>query len=93
LPILWVLPMLLVLLWLRRRKQTAASGRIAWAARSAFAASILLFAIGATVSGCGGAVGGGGEAPRGTPVGTYALTVTATSGTSSHSIPLSLTVN
>jgi len=93
LPIHWVLPMLLVLLWLRRCKQTAASGRIAGAGRPAFIASILLFAMGAAMSGCGGVVGGGGGGASGTPVGTYTLTVTATSTTLSHSIPLSLTVN
>jgi hypothetical protein len=94
LPILWVLAMLLVLLWLRRCKQAAAGGRIAWAARSAFAASILLFAMGAVMSGCGGGTPPPPPPPSGgTPVGTYTLTVTATSATSSHPISLSLTVN
>lgn len=94
LPILWVLPMLLVLLWLRRCKHTEAP---AWAARPAFAASVLLLAIvAAGMSGCGG---GGATTPppppvnNGTPPGTYTLTVTvATSSNLTHTEQLTLTV-
>jgi hypothetical protein len=43
----------------------------------------------------GGGNGGGGIVTLGTPMGTYNLTVTATSGTSAiqHSVALTLTVN
>jgi len=72
LPILWVLPMLLMLLWLRRCIQTEACSS---AARPAFAVPALLLAmVAAAASGCGG----GTTTPvnSGTPLGTYTLTVT-----------------
>jgi centrosomal CEP192-like protein len=90
--ILWVLSMLLMLLWLRRCKEAEAR---AWAARPAFAASVLLLAmLGVVMSGCGG---GGSSTPppplnNGTPVGTYTLTVTAASGNLTHTQQLTLTV-
>ena len=40
----------------------------------------------------GGGGGGGGSNPNGTPAGTYMLTVTATVGSSSQALPLTLTV-
>jgi len=46
--------------------------------------------------GCGGGSsggGGGGGGGGGTPVGTYSVTITVTSGSLSHSTVLSLTVN
>ena len=73
LPILWVLPMLLLLLWLRRCKQKEVCFRVA---RPAFAVPALLLAmVVAAASGCGG---GGTTTPvnNGTPLGTYTLTVT-----------------
>jgi len=92
LPILWVLPTLLMLRWLRCRKRTEAR---AWAARPAFAASILLLAmLGAAMSGCSG--GGTTFSPppvnTGTPPGTYTLTVTAASGNLTHTQQLTLAV-
>ncbi len=93
LPIVWVLPMLLILLWLRRCKQTEAR---AWAAKPAFAVPVLLLAMaGAAASGCGG--GGSTTTPlpvnSGTPTGTYTLTVTvATPSNLTHSQQLTLVV-
>jgi YVTN family beta-propeller protein len=95
LPILWVLPMLLALLWLRRYKQTETR---AWAASPAFAMSVLLLAMmGAAMSGCGGGSGYTPPPPpppaTGTPPGTYTLTVTvATSSNLTHSEQLTLMV-
>jgi hypothetical protein len=90
LPILWVLAMLLVLLWLRRCKQTEAR---AWAARLAFTAVLLLAIVAVAMSGCGGG-GGSTTTPvnNGTPVGSYTLTVTAASGNLTHTQQLTLTV-
>jgi hypothetical protein len=85
--------MLLMLLWLRRYKQTDAR---AWAASPAFAASILLLAImSAAMSGCGGGSATTPPPPpvNGTPPGTYTLTVTvATSSNLTHAQQLTLIV-
>jgi hypothetical protein len=92
LPILCAVPMLLMLLWLRRRKQSEARD---WAARPAFAVPVLLLAMAtAAASGCGG---GSTTTPpplnSGTPPGTYTLTVTAaTSSNLSHTQQLTLIV-
>jgi hypothetical protein len=88
LPILWILPMLLMLLW-RRCKQTEAR---VWVPRLEFAVPVLLLAsVAAAVSGCGG--GGTTAVSSGTPPGTYTLTVTvATSTNLTHAQQLTLIV-
>jgi len=94
LPILWVFPVLLMLLWMLVRKQAEVrGGRSTWAAWLAFVAPTLLLVMAiAAMSGCGG----GSTTTtmnNGTPVGTYTLTVTATaSGNLTHTQQLTLTV-
>ena len=53
----------------------------------------LLVLAAAFIAGCGGGGGGGGGGQTGTPVGTYPLTVTATSGGVSHNATVTLIVN
>jgi hypothetical protein len=67
----------LVLLWMKRRHRLA-----------------LTLMLAALFTSCGGGLqgGGGGTGSPGTPPGTYAITVTATSGIVTHAAPLSLTV-
>jgi hypothetical protein len=92
LPILWVPPTLLILLWLQRFRQTEAR---ATAARPAFVASALLLAMLATAM---GGCAGGGSTPtpppaNGTPAGTYTLTVTlVTPSNLTHAEQLTLIV-
>lgn len=90
LQILWVLPMLFMLLWLRGCRQTEACF---CAARPTFAVPALLLAmVAAAASGCGG---GGTAMPvnSGTPLGTYTLTVTvAAPGNLTHAQQLTLIV-
>jgi hypothetical protein len=70
----------------RRRGRTGSKAGIL------LAGIIGLMAFGALISGCGGG-GGGSPAPTGgTPAGTYTVTVSATSGTQSHSLTYTLTV-
>ncbi|MFB3921475.1 MAG: choice-of-anchor D domain-containing protein [Terriglobia bacterium] len=57
------------------------------------AATLLLLVFWTACGGGGGGGGGGGTTPRGTPAGTYNLTVTATSGGVSRTAALTLTVN
>lgn len=63
----------------------------------ALSATVALLALLATscLSGCGGGNGGSTRPPAqtGTPAGTYAITVTGTAGTVSHTFTLTLTVN
>jgi len=78
----WLLGlMMLVTLAAPRRRRVYAS----------LAASMLFVLLWAACGGGGGGGGGGGN--PGTPPGTYALTITATSGSVSKTITLSLTVN
>jgi Big-like domain-containing protein len=103
LPVLSAMGMLALLFWLATNKKSGlrgvalpgVRGVLAW--RLAYAApALLLFLTLAFATGCGG--GGGGTTPpppppnNGTPPGTYSLTVTATSGSVSHTQQLTLTV-
>jgi hypothetical protein len=63
--------------------------------RRRFASSIflaLLVGVMGAVGCSGGSSGGGGQADPGTPAGSYTLVLTGTSGTSSHSVNVSVTV-
>ena len=67
----------------------AAAGRLPHAWRVVSLAAL------AALSACGGGGGGTGHIPTldpGTPAGTYAVTVTGTSGSNTHSITVSVTV-
>jgi hypothetical protein len=57
------------------------------------AATLLLAALWASCGGGAGSGGGGGGGNPGTPAGTYTLTVTGTSGSLTHTLNLTLTVN
>jgi hypothetical protein len=97
-PVFWALTLLALVSCMLARKRAEAYGqRNALATRLAFAGSTVLFlAILVSMSGCGGGGGGGGGTimppSNGTPVGTYTLTVTATSGNLTRAQQLALTV-
>jgi hypothetical protein len=72
---------------IRRRLATAR----AW--KPAFVAPLVLLALVATMAGCGGKSSNPAKPViNGTPAGTYTLVVTATSGSTTHSTQLTLTV-
>jgi PKD repeat protein len=100
-PMLWLLPAAAMLAWFIggrawvaeiRRRLAAFGARATKAWKPAFAALLLLAAT-VAMTGCGGK---GNTATKpvvaGTPTGTYTLVVTATSGTTTRSTPLTLTV-
>ncbi|HKF20593.1 MAG TPA: PKD domain-containing protein [Candidatus Angelobacter sp.] len=99
-PMLWLLPGASVLAWLiggkarfvQTRRRFAGSSTRQW--KPAFAALLLLLAVIVAMAGCGGSKGSTATKPvvNGTPVGAYTLTVTATSGSTTRSAPLTLNV-
>jgi hypothetical protein len=82
-----VLAGVLVPLTMRRRRPRSRTAR-------AFSGLGLLLICGVALHGCGGGGGSSGKQPMngGTPAGTYTVTVTATSGSTSHAATYSLTV-
>jgi hypothetical protein len=82
-----VLAGMLAPLTMRRRRPRSRTAR-------AFSWLGLLLICGAALHGCGGGGGSSGKQPMsgGTPAGTYTVTVTATSGSTSHAATYSLTV-
>jgi hypothetical protein len=82
-----VLAGMLAPLTMRRRRRRSRTAR-------AFSWLGLLLICGAALHGCGGGGGSSGKQPMsgGTPAGTYTVTVTATSGSTSHAATYSLTV-
>jgi PKD repeat protein len=101
-PMLWLLPGASVLAWLiggkarffQTRRRLAGSRRKQW--KPAFAALFLLLAALVAMAGCGGTKGTTVTPTKavvnGTPAGSYTLTVTATSGSTTRSTPLTLNV-
>jgi hypothetical protein len=87
LPTGMVLAGMLAPLTMRRRRPRSRTARV-------FSWFGLLLICGAALHGCGGG-GSSGKAPMsgGTPAGTYTVTVTATSGSTSHTAAYSLTVS
>jgi len=67
----------------RRRRKTL------WTALSALTLAILL----GTAGGCGGGSSGSSSSAPKTPDGTYTVTVSATAGSATHTVPLTVTVN
>ncbi len=100
-PALWLLPVASVLAWFLGGQQRFAEAKRllagvrararAW--KPVFAAPLLLLAAMVLMTGCGGGKGSTPAKPAtGTPAGTYTLVVTATSGSTSRSTQLTLTV-
>jgi PKD repeat protein len=101
-PVLWLLPAASMLAWLiggkarfvQTRRRFAGSRRKQW--KPAFAALLLLLAAIVAMAGCGGSKGTVATPTKtvvnGTPAGSYTLTVTATSGSTTRSTQLTLTV-
>ncbi len=72
-------------LWLNRRRQKL----------SRAVAGVVAFLLMLLFASCGGGLqggGGGGSGSPGTPAGTYPITITATSGSVTHTAPISVTV-
>jgi PKD repeat protein len=98
-PMLWLLPVVSMAAWFFGSKKLfmavkrllSGSGRRAW--KPAFVAPLLLLACGTVMTGCGSASSNTTKPTvSGTPAGTYTLVVTATSGSTTRSTQLTLTV-